>query len=192
MESEELSAYPGDDMDSRREGGMGEDIGESSQISPSQTTPGGRMATRSGRMADDMEGEDHDAADGEEDGEEYEHTRTENLRNFMEQAQPARGMLDSQGVSQKGANSSTAGAGQRRIAAGGQDQGADVGTQSASNGPGTPGAGRQSQEGTGRQEKEGGETEPTRAEPLPPSQDLQSRGHNNYAGLQRDGIISSA
>jgi len=188
MESEELSDYPGDDMDSRREG-MGEDMGESSQISPSQTTPRGRMG-RGGRMADDMEGEDHDAADGEEDGEEYEHTRTENLRNFMEQAQPARAMLDSQGVSQKGANSSTAGPGQRRITGGGKDQGNDIGRQSASNGAGTPDARRQSQKGS--HEKEGGETEPARVGPLPPSQDLQSRGHNNYAGLQRDGIISSA
>ncbi len=34
MESEELSDYPGEDMESGRDG-TGEDMGESSQISPS-------------------------------------------------------------------------------------------------------------------------------------------------------------
>jgi len=47
-------------------------------------------------MADGLEGGNRISDDGEED---YEHTRTENLRDFMEQAQPARAMLDSQGVS---------------------------------------------------------------------------------------------
>jgi len=47
-------------------------------------------------MADGLEGGNRTDDDGETD---YEHTRTEHLRDFMEQAQPARAMLDSQGVS---------------------------------------------------------------------------------------------
>lgn len=66
-----------------------------------------------------MEG-GHRLSDEDEDGDEFEHTRTENLIDFMEQAQPARGMLDSQGVSQN-ANSSSAYPGGRRL------NGADIG-----------------------------------------------------------------
>ena len=47
-------------------------------------------------MAEVLEGGNRISDDDEED---FEHTRTENLRDFMEQAQPARAMLDSQGVS---------------------------------------------------------------------------------------------
>ena len=81
MQSEELSDYPGEDRPSGKES-RGEDMGQSSQVSPSRDSPEASNVQED-PDAEGLEGGHRSSEDGED---EYEHTRTEHLRDFMEQA----------------------------------------------------------------------------------------------------------
>ena len=71
-----------------------EGMGDTSQLSATQTTPGGGTSNKRSRGAHALEDEDMDNITEQ---------RTEHLRNFMEQAQP--GAIGSQAMSQANASS---------------------------------------------------------------------------------------
>ena len=137
MDSEELSEYPGEQMD------YGEGDEGTSQISPTQTSPD-----------PEMRGQLQDGASDLQD------TKTENLRDFMEQARPGDAMLSSQGVSMNGHSQSSVYNGQRRV------------NLPLSQNTGGPDSQPPVDSGSGDRtdEKEGGQPEPR-------------AGQNSYAGL---------